>query len=128
MLIGLGLDVCRIDRIQRVLDRHGARFHTRILAAAERMDLEKLPTTAQARFLAKRFAAKEAFSKALGTGIGRGFGFTDVWVTHGPLGNPVLEVSARLSPFLSARGVRQVWISLTDEIDLAAAVCVLESE
>lgn len=128
MLVGLGLDVCRIDRIQHVLDRHGVRFSARILAEAEQAELGRLPTAAHARFLAKRFAAKEAFSKALGTGIGRGFGFTDVWVTHGALGEPRLDVSPRLAPVLSARGVSTLWISLTDEIELAAAVCVLESQ
>lgn len=128
MLIGLGLDICRVDRIAAALQRHGGRFSHRILAAPELVEFEALATGQQAGFLAKRFVAKEAFSKALGTGIGRGFGFTDVWVTHCELGAPRLQVSAVVAQLLANRGADHHWISLTDETDLAAAVCVLESK
>lgn len=128
MLIGLGLDVCRVERIAAVLQRHGPRLSRRILAAPELAEFAMLSAGQQAGFLAKRFAAKEAFSKALGTGIGRGFGFTDVWVTHDASGAPRLQVSAVVAQLLASRGAHQHWISLTDETDLAAAVCVLESK
>jgi len=128
VLVGLGIDVCRIERIARALSRHGSRFAERILATPELQDFERLSPAQRPSFLAKRFAAKEAFSKALGTGIGVGFGFTDLWIAHDTAGAPVIEVSLRLEGQLQARGVCRRWLSLTDETDLAAAVCVLEAQ
>lgn len=125
MIIGLGIDLVEVARLEEALNRHGERFAERILSVNEYPSFMALPTGQQARFLAKRFAVKEAFSKAAGTGIGRGFGFHDVWLIHDALGKPQLQWSARVDSVLDLQAVHS-HVSVTDERTHASAVVVLE--
>jgi holo-[acyl-carrier protein] synthase len=126
MIVGIGADVCSISRIQKSLDRFGERFVNRILTPAERPRFER--TKDKAGHLAKRFAAKEAFSKAIGTGIHAPFTWQSITVTRNPKGKPGIEPSATMAKHLKKLGVTGSHISLTDDGDVAMALVVLEGE
>lgn len=126
MIYGLGTDVVEIPRIERALARFGDRFARRILCRSE---LERFAGHRQpAAYLAKRFAAKEAFSKALGTGIHAPANWHGVWVRNLPSGKPVLEFSEGLQALLSGRGIVHSHLSLSDERGVAFATVILECE
>lgn len=125
MIIGVGIDLVEIHRIEDALERHGVRFAERILSADEFVEWNGMPQALRARFLAKRFAAKEAFSKAAGTGIGRGFGFQDLAVAHDALGKPVICLNPA-NHALMAWSDCNTHLSLTDERSLAGGYCVIE--
>ena len=124
MIIGIGTDLCEIGRVQRALDRHGERFARKILVDSEfdRFRRHRKP----AAYLAKRFAAKEAFSKAMGTGIHFPVNWQNVSVENGHSGRPMLQLSAPLEALLRARGVTAAHLSLSDEVGMASAFVVLE--
>jgi len=124
MIYGVGTDVVEIERIEKALERFGERFATRILCAPElaRFRSHRLP----ANYLAKRFAAKEAFTKALGTGIHAPANWHGVWVRNLPSGKPVLEYSDALKTLLSQRKISSSHVSLTDERGVAMATVILE--
>ena len=124
MIIGIGTDLCEIGRVQRALNRHGERFARKILIESEldRFRQHRKP----AAYLAKRFAAKEAFSKAMGTGIHFPVNWHNVSVANGRSGRPMLQFSAPLEVLLRSRGVTATHLSLTDEIGMACAFVVLE--
>jgi holo-[acyl-carrier protein] synthase len=126
VIYGVGTDVVEISRIQKALERFGERFAERILCEPElrRFRNHRLP----ANYLAKRFAAKEAFTKALGTGIHAPANWHGVWVKNLPSGKPVLEFSDPLKQLLSTRGVCGFHLSLTDERGVAMATVILECE
>ena len=126
MIYGVGTDVVEIERIRQALSRWGERFAQRVLCEPEleRLRLHRLP----ANYLAKRFAAKEAFTKALGTGIRAPANWHGVWVRNLPSGKPVLEYSEKLRAFLSKRGVVSSHLSLSDEKGVAFATVILECE
>jgi holo-[acyl-carrier protein] synthase len=126
MIYGVGTDVVEISRIEAALDRFGERFARRILCEPElrRFRSHRLP----AAYLAKRFAAKEAFTKALGTGIHAPANWHGVWVRNLPSGKPVLEFSDPLKLFMSSKGVAGSHLSLTDERGVAMATVILECE
>ena len=126
MIVGIGTDVCSIGRIQKSLDRFGERFVRRILTPAERPRFER--TRDKAGHLAKRFAAKEAFSKAIGTGIHAPFTWHSITVTRNPRGKPGIEPSAAMAKHLEKLGVTQAHISLTDDGDVAMAFVILEGQ
>ena len=92
MILGLGSDLCNIERIQKSLDRFGDRFTNRVFTDVERAKAARRPFT-QAGTYAKRFAAKEAFSKAVGTGFKRGVFMKDIGVVNAPSGAPTLALS-----------------------------------
>ena len=123
-MIGIGTDIVEVARIQASLDRHGERFVRRVLARAEMEEFlaEKRP----AHFLAKRFAAKEAVVKALGTGFRDGIRLTDIRVTRDVLGKPGLEYGGKTALLLEKMGVSLSHISLADEHDYAVAFVILE--
>ena len=125
MIYGVGTDVVEIARIAQALERFGERFALKILCEPElrRFAAHRLP----ANYLAKRFAAKEAFTKALGTGIRAPANWHGVWVRNLPSGTPVLEYSDALKALLFARGVASAHLSLTDERGVAMATVILES-
>ncbi|MGD9952078.1 MAG: holo-ACP synthase [Burkholderiales bacterium] len=126
MIYGVGSDLIEIPRIERALHRFGERFAERILCAPE---LRRFRAHAKpAAYLAKRFAAKEAFSKALGTGIRAPANWHGVWVSNQPSGKPQLEYSEPLAAFLERRGIRRAHLTLTDERGMAAATVILECE
>lgn len=125
MILGVGSDLCNIQRIEKSLDRFGDRFLERVFTDVEQAKAASRPHT-RAGTLAKRFAAKEAFSKAMGTGIHHPVNWHNVGVANLPSGQPVLRFSAPLAALLERRGITAVHVSLTDERDLAAATVILE--
>ncbi|MFL6573636.1 MAG: holo-ACP synthase [Burkholderiales bacterium] len=124
MIYGVGTDVVEIERIRSALERFGERFARRILCEPElrRFQGHRLP----ANYLAKRFAAKEAFTKALGTGIRAPANWHGVWVRNLPSGKPVLEFSTELKELLDAKNILHSHVSLTDERGMAMATVILE--
>lgn len=124
MIIGIGTDLARVARFEQAMERHGERFARRLLGERERERFRGhvLP----AAFLAKRFAAKEAFVKALGTGLRRGMCWTEIQVVNDALGRPSLVLSGKAHELAEAAGVRSVHLSLSDEEALAMAFVVLE--
>jgi holo-[acyl-carrier protein] synthase len=126
VIYGVGTDVVEIGRIEKALAHFGERFARRILSEFEfnRFKNHRSP----AAYLAKRFAAKEAFAKALGTGIHAPANWQGVWVENLPSGQPVLQFSDSLTQFLSRRGVSKAHVSLSDERGVAFATVILECE
>lgn len=124
MIYGVGTDLIEIPRVERALARFGERFARRILCEPElrRFRAHGRP----AAYLAKRFAAKEAFTKALGTGIHAPANWHGLWVANLPSGKPLLEYSAPLAALLEARGILRSHLTLTDERGMAAATVILE--
>jgi holo-[acyl-carrier protein] synthase len=126
VIYGVGSDLIEIPRVERVLARFGERFARRILCEPE---LRRFHAHAKpAAYLAKRFAAKEAFTKALGTGIHAPANWHGVWVVNLKSGKPELEFSAALARLLQERGIRRSHLTLTDERDMAAATVILECD
>ena len=124
MIYGIGTDIVEVARIEDSLARFGDAFAQRILTEREWLAFARSNT--QARFLAKRFAAKEAFAKALGTGLGEPATFQNIGIAHDDLGKPVLDLAEPLQAFLDQRGILQQHLSISDEKALAAAFVVLE--
>jgi holo-[acyl-carrier protein] synthase len=124
MIYGIGTDMVRVQRLQDSLDRHGDRFARRILADSEWEEYVDSPQKAQ--FLAKRFAAKEAAAKALGTGFRHGLSLQDIAVGHDGLGKPLLEFNETLSAHLGKQGIGNAHLSLSDEKEYALAFVILE--
>jgi holo-[acyl-carrier protein] synthase len=124
MIFGIGTDIVEVSRIEDSLARFGDAFAQRILTEQEWLSFQRSKT--QARFLAKRFAAKEAFAKALGTGLREPATFQNIGVTHDDLGKPVLDLAPVLQAFLDKKGIVQQHLSVSDEKALAAAFVVLE--
>ncbi|MEX2241908.1 MAG: holo-ACP synthase [Burkholderiales bacterium] len=126
MIYGVGTDLIEIPRVERALARFGVRFAQRILCEPE---LRRFRAHAKpAAYLAKRFAAKEAFTKALGTGIRAPANWHGVWVSNLCSGKPQLEFSAPLAALLETRGIRRTHLTLSDERGLAAATVILECD
>ena len=126
MIYGVGTDLVEIGRIEKALERFGERFAKRILCEPElrRFKVHRKP----AAYLAKRFAAKEAFTKALGTGIHAPANWHGVWVVNARSGKPSLEFSIALNELMKQRKITQSHLSLTDERGMAAATVILETE
>jgi holo-[acyl-carrier protein] synthase len=122
MIVGLGIDVCSIERMRRALERHGDRFFARICTEAERGDLtERDGATA----LAGRFAVKEAFAKALDGA--RGVGWHEVEVRRAPSGRPVLVLKGNAMAMAESFGADSWHVSITHDAGVAVAVVILES-
>ena len=124
MIFGVGTDVVEIERVRKALERWGERFAERILCPPElsRFKKHKQPVA----YLAKRFAAKEAFTKALGTGIKAPANWHGVWVANLSSGKPELQFSEPLKKLLSSRGISASHVSLADERGVAVATVILE--
>jgi len=125
MIHGIGTDIVEVSRIEDSLARFGKAFAQRLLTEQEWLAFEQSKTPA--RFLAKRFAAKEAFAKALGTGLRAPATLQNIAVAHDDLGKPVLDLSPELQAVLDRRGIRAMHLSISDEKALAVAFVVLES-
>ncbi len=125
MIFGIGTDIVEVSRIEDSLARFGSAFAERILNEREWLSYSQSNT--QSRFLAKRFAAKEAFSKALGTGIRAPATFQNIGIAHDDLGKPVLDIAPELQALLDSKGIRYMHLSISDEKALAAAFVVLET-
>ncbi len=130
MIIGVGADLCNIERIQTSLSRYGARFEERIFTARERERARSRPFTAAGTY-AKRFAAKEAFSKALGTGFRDGVTMKDVEVVTNASGAPALTLTggarARLAAMMPAGHKPRIHLTLTDDHPWAQAFVIIEA-
>ena len=128
MIIGLGSDLCSIERIQHSLDRFGERFLARVFTATERAKAARRPHT-MAGTLAKRFAAKEAFSKAVGTGFRQGVFMRDIGVVNQRSGAPTLALTggarARLDALTPPGHAIDVHLTMTDDHPWAQAFVVL---
>lgn len=124
MIVGIGIDLVTVARISRLHERHGERLATRLLAEREWRDYRD--SRDPVRLLAKRFAAKEAVAKALGTGIARGIRFGDLWVDHDAAGAPLLHWDGKARERADALGVAHAHLSLSDERDHVVACVVLE--
>jgi holo-[acyl-carrier protein] synthase len=125
MIFGIGTDIVEVARIEALWARYGERFAKRILAEFELPALAIHP--APARMLAKRFAAKEAFAKAVGSGIRHPVTFQRVGVTHDGLGKPVLQFDGELRTYLAQLGIAGHHLSISDERDMVVAFVVLET-
>ena len=130
MIIGLGSDLCNIDRIANSLARYGTRFEERVFTDVERAKANRRPFT-KAGTLAKRFAAKEAFSKAVGTGFRRGVFMKDIGVVNAPSGLPTLHLTggaaARLDELTPPGHHVTIHLTLTDDHPFAQAFVILEA-
>ena len=122
-MIAIGTDILQIKRIEAVVDRLGDRFVQRILTPVEQAEYHASPLPN--RLLAKRFAAKEAIAKALGTGIGRGVSWQDITIAHDANGAPVVELGGGARDVAQVRGGTRVELSLADEADYVVAFAVL---
>lgn len=123
MVKGIGTDLVKIARLEKIWVRNGQAFANKILTAKE---LEQLAATHYpARFLAKRFAAKEAALKALGTGLAAGISWQHLEITNDDLGKPLLSLTKAALARATALGATSWHLSLSDEEDLALAFVVL---
>jgi holo-[acyl-carrier protein] synthase len=125
MIFGIGTDIVEVARIEASIQQFGNDFAKRILADSEFASYSE--SHIKARFLAKRFAAKEAFSKALGTGLRAPATFQNIAVSHDDLGKPMLILVAELQAFLESKNITKAHVSISDEKNLAAAFVVLET-
>ncbi|MGR8950556.1 MAG: holo-ACP synthase [Gammaproteobacteria bacterium] len=124
MIYGIGVDLAQISRIESAYDRFGRRFAERILGQTELRDFEH--TKRPARFLAMRFAAKEAASKAFGTGFKQGVAPRQIEVKHNLAGKPSLVFSGQAKKLTEENKITGSYVSLTDESDFAVAYVILE--
>jgi holo-[acyl-carrier protein] synthase len=129
MILGIGSDLVDVGRIEKVIERHGERFLSRIFTAAERARAERRVN--RAATYAKRFAAKEACAKALGTGLRAGVFWRDMGVVNLPSGQPTLRLSggalARLKAITPAGCEARIDLTITDEGPLAQALVVISA-
>ena len=130
MIIGVGQDICDVNRISRVLERFGKRFKNRIFTQNEIVKCEKRLNYADS--FARRFAAKEACSKALGTGFRKGVYYKDIEVINLPSGKPTLKLHGgalkMLENICPNDSKPLVEISLTDDNKLAMAIVIISSQ
>ncbi len=124
MIYGIGTDIVATSRMAPLLERYGDNFARRILADEEWEGFKS--HSSPARFLAKRFAAKEAFAKAAGTGLRTPVSLRNIAIGHDAAGKPELHFSPVLAQWLSERGVTRQHLSISDEKELAAAFVILE--
>jgi holo-[acyl-carrier protein] synthase len=124
MIVGSGIDLAEIGRIQHSVERYGQRFLDRVYTAAEQTYCLRKRKSAES--LAARFAAKEAGAKALGTGISRGVSWLEIEVARAPGGRPTLQFHGRAAERAAQLGATRAALSITHTGDLAMASVVLE--
>jgi len=123
MIFGIGTDIVRVKRMQDNIDKFGDKFAERILSEEELVEYHRYAEPS--RLLAKRFAAKEAASKAMGTGFRDGVTLKQIFITHDPLGKPILNFVETAKEFLQLHGVKESHVSISDEQDYAVAYVTL---
>jgi holo-[acyl-carrier protein] synthase len=130
MIIGIGNDITDIRRIEKIIERHGERFLSRIFTDVERARAERRAKSVET--YAKRFAAKEACSKALGTGMRGGVWWRDMGVVNLPSGRPTMKLTggaaARLARLIPPGYEADIHVSITDEYPLAQAFVIISAE
>jgi holo-[acyl-carrier protein] synthase len=128
MIFGLGTDIIRIDRIAAAVARHGDRFAQRVLGPQEMEKYLRRKAKVEARglrFLATRFAAKEAFSKAIGLGMRMPMTLRSAQFLNAPSGKPIVVTSGALTDFMQTRGI-SAQVSISDEAEYAVAFVIVE--
>ena len=132
MILGLGADLCDIRRIEKAIERHGDRFIDRIFTAEERAEAERRTPKNRPSAYAKRFAAKEACSKALGTGIRQGVWWRDMGVVNLPGGRPSMHLTGGAAQRLVAMTPKgytaRIDLTITDDWPLAQAFVVISAD
>jgi len=123
MIYGIGTDIVAVSRLRGMWERHGDRVLDKLLAPQEKADFAKAAD--KGRFLAKRFAANEAFSKALGTGVRPPATLPDIAVGHDDLGKPILAFHGQLEEMLKTQNLK-AHLSISDEAEYAVAYVILE--
>lgn len=126
MIFGIGTDIVEYARIEAMWARYGARFSARVLSERESSDFQASPNAS--RFLAKRFAAKEAFAKATGSGLREPVSLRRISITHDGLGKPVLLFDEVLRTHLAQLGISGHHLSISDERNTIVAFVVLETD
>ena len=124
MILGIGTDIVAIARIRSTLDRHGARFAQRILSDIELVALNDSKDAVA--WLAKRWAAKEAFGKAAGSGILAPLTWAGIGIGHDDAGRPLFELNDAIAFYLQSRGVTRTHLTISDERDFAVAFVIFE--
>ncbi|MDO8606342.1 MAG: holo-ACP synthase [Phaeospirillum sp.] len=131
MILGIGNDLIDIRRIEKTLERYGERFINRVFTEAERAKAERRTQAMRAATYAKRYAAKEAAAKALGTGFRAGVFWRDIGVINSPLGQPVLVLTGgaarRLEQMVPAGMTARIDLTMTDEYPMAEAVVIISA-
>ena len=131
MILGLGSDICDIRRIERAMERFGERFLARVFTETERRRADRRNGSMRSGTYAKRFAAKEACAKALGTGFARGVFMSDLGVVNLPGGQPTLQLAGgaaeRLAALLPAAHVARIDLTMTDEYPYAYAQVIISA-
>ena len=125
MIYGVGIDIVNIDRIQKIILKNREGFIKRVLTEHEQALFANKADSAA--FCAKRFAAKEAFSKALGTGIGKVISFQDLTIRNNENGKPHFIPSEKLRLYLLEKRIKQAHLSISDESQNAVAFVILET-
>ncbi|MDH4233510.1 MAG: holo-ACP synthase [Gallionella sp.] len=125
MIYGIGTDIVKYARIEKMFARHGARFAERVLSERELPEYQSAANPA--RLLAKRFAAKEALAKAVGSGLREPVSLRRICITHDGLGKPVLQFDETLRKHLAQLGIGGHHLSISDEHDMIVAFVVLET-
>lgn len=127
MIVSIGTDICSYSRVEAAWRRFGDRFVERVLSAGEQRAFAELAIPNRAAYLCKRFAAKEALGKALGTGIGRGISWQHIEVRRRRGEAPQVFLSGAAKARADAMGVARIHLSLSDEKDFALAFVIFES-
>lgn len=123
MIFGIGTDIVHVTRMRANLEKYGDKFAKRILTSAEFSEFEQKKD--KSAFLAKRFAAKEATAKAMGTGFSGGLSLHHIGVQHDEAGKPILEFLDAAKEFILQHEIKQSHLSLADEKDYAVAFVTL---
>ncbi|MFK8067105.1 MAG: holo-ACP synthase [Gammaproteobacteria bacterium] len=124
MIFGIGVDIVQINRIQKAMDKRGEKFVKKVLSEEEYKEF--LINKSSANFLAKRFAAKEAFSKALGSGFTDGLTLKQIQIVHNDKGRPLFHLTDVAKEKIEQLNIRQCHLSLSDERKYVVAFVTLE--
>lgn len=129
MILGVGIDLVLVNRIENLMTKFKEKFEKKVFTIEEISAAKKLGIPKRILFYAKRFSAKEAFTKALGLGIGRGIDFCDIEIINDKLGKPKIKVLNKKEKFLSKHfncKKFSIHLSLSDEKSLATAIVIIE--
>ena len=124
MIYGIGTDIVEVKRIREAMNKYGIALANKILTSQELLTYKKIE--GKENFLAKRFAAKEAFAKALGTGMRAPVNFKSIEVIHDSLGKPKIKTIRKLSLLVESYNIKQCHLSISDEKNIAVAYVILE--
>ncbi len=124
MIYGIGTDIVEVKRIREALNKYGIALAKKILTSQELLAYKN--TEVKENFLAKRFAAKEAFAKAMGTGMRSPVNFKSIEITHDSLGKPEIKTIQKLSLLVQSQNIKHCHLSISDEKNIAVAFVILE--